>query len=104
MCLAELADVNSFADHLIVGLSLAVGIVLLLAILVRYVSTRAEVGWHVQYADRSTFDTMAGAEFHGHPAGTLPTSSDYASQPLHQKSIYDNWLVVRFTLAFAGLA
>lgn len=79
------------------GVSLALGIVLLLAILARYVATRAETSWHVEYGDRSTVDNT-----------TLPdnfvNSLTGSGPPLHRRSIYDNWLVVRFTLAFAGLA
>lgn len=80
------------------GFSLAVGIVLLLAILARYVSTRAEVSWHVQYADRSTIQDTAGQSV------SLGSFNSGYEAPLYMKSIYDNWLVVRFTIAFAGLA
>lgn len=82
----------------VVGFSLAVGIVLLLAILARYVSTRAEVSWHVRYADRSTLNGTIGHNM------SLTSFDSATGAPLHMKSIYDNWLVVRFTIAFAGLA
>lgn len=80
------------------GFSLAVGIVLLLAILARYVSTRAEVSWHVRYADRSSINEAVGQNV------SLASFTSASGTPLHLKSIYDNWLVVRFTIAFAGLA
>lgn len=80
------------------GVSLALGVVLLLAILAKYVSTRTETSWHVRYADRSTVD---GARPSVNSLGTFMSSE---RSVLHQKSIYDNWLIVRFTLAFAGLA
>lgn len=83
---------------MIVGVSLAIGVVLLLAILAKYVSTRSETSWHVRYAERSTAD---GAHPSVNSLGTFMSSD---GSLLYQKSIYDNWLVVRFTLAFAGLA
>lgn len=81
------------------GVSLALGIVLLLAILAKYVSTRTETSWHVRYADRSTAIDEAYPEIN-----SLASFTSHAGVPLHHKSIYDNWLVVRFTVAFAGLA
>lgn len=88
---------------MIVGTSLAIGVVLLLAILAKYVSTQAEVSWHVKYADRSMADgTGVVAGWQNDSLAT--SSSSTGGAPLHQRSIYDSWLVVRFTLAFAGLA
>lgn len=86
-----------------VGTSLAIGIVLLLAILAKYVSTQAEVSWHVQYADRSTAEEN-GLDANWQNESVATYSSSTGGAPLHQRSIYDSWLVVRFTLAFAGLA
>lgn len=82
------------------GVSLAFGVALLLAILAKYVSTRTETSWHVRYADRSTIGDLESAA----PTDSLASFSSDGGVPLHQKSIYDNWLVVRFTIAFAGLA
>ncbi|KAJ4425151.1 hypothetical protein N0V82_000206 [Gnomoniopsis sp. IMI 355080] len=87
-----------FVANIIMGFSLAVGIVLLLAILARYVSTRAEVSWHVRYADRSSVNGTVGQNV------SLASFTSASGAPLHLRSIYDNWLVVRFTIAFAGLA
>ncbi|KAJ4387197.1 hypothetical protein N0V93_007786 [Gnomoniopsis smithogilvyi] len=87
-----------FVANIIMGFSLAVGIVLLLAILAKYVSTRAEVSWHVRYADRSSINEAVGHD------ASLASFTSASGAPLHMKSIYDNWLVVRFTIAFAGLA
>lgn len=80
-----------FVANAIMGICLALGLLLLLAILGRYVATRAEMSWHVQYGTRSTAIEEAGF-------------ADNDATPLHHKSIYDNWLMVRFTIAFAGLA
>lgn len=82
------------------GVSLAFGVVLLLAILAKYVSTRTETSWHVRYADRSTVEDPESFA----PADTMASFNSDGGVPLHKKSIYDNWLVVRFTIAFAGLA
>lgn len=81
-----------------VGVSLSVGTILLLAILARYVATRAETSWRVRYGSRSILDK-------GDPHGnSLASQHTLGNMPLHKKSIYDNWLVVRFTLAFIGLS
>lgn len=80
------------------AVSLALGLVLLLAILARYVATRTEASWHVRYADRSNVDPEVQL------ADSLASFSSGSGVPLGQRSIYDNWLVVRFTLAFAGIA
>lgn len=93
----------SASDPRIVGLSLAIGVLLLLAILARYCSTRAEVSWHVRYADRSTLND-AGISADWQHTDELGTFSSSAGVPLHKRSIYDNWLVIRFTIAFIGLA
>lgn len=81
-----------------VGFSLSVGTILLLAILARYISTRAETSWRVHYGSRSVVDK------NDPHAGNLASQHSLGNVPLHKKSIYDNWLVVRFTLAFAGLS
>ncbi|KAK2614367.1 hypothetical protein N8I77_001203 [Diaporthe amygdali] len=90
-----------FVANFIMGVSLALSTILLLAILARYVATRAAVSWHVGYADRSTVDG-ANAATTQNTAGTFTSST--GGVPLQQKSIYDSWLVTRFTLAFAGLS
>ena len=79
-----------------VTISLALGPILLLAILVKYVLTRSEMSWHVGYANRRPADAES------QPSDSLATLSS-GSAP-RQRSIYDNWLIVRFTIAFAGLA
>lgn len=86
------------------GVCLALGLLLLLAILGRYVATRAEMSWHVAYGSRSTA-IEEGANVSGAGNGSdLASLADADPLPLHRKSIYDNWLLVRFTIAFAGLA
>lgn len=87
-----------------VGVSLAIGVVGLLAILAKYVSTQAEVSWHVQYADRSRSLADASGGNWGQNDSLATFSSSSEGVPLYKRSIYDNWLVVRFTIAFAGLA
>lgn len=82
------------------GVSLAFGVVLLLAILAKYVSTRTETSWHVRYAERSTVGDIESFP----QVNSLASFDSTDGVPLHHKSIYDNWLVVRFTIAFAGLA
>lgn len=88
-----------FVANVTMGTSLALGILLLLAILGRYVATRAEMTWHVQYGSRS-----AAADGGNMSSNDLTSFTDTDTLPLYRKSIYDNWLLVRFTMAFAGLA
>ncbi|PSS02295.1 hypothetical protein BD289DRAFT_478952 [Coniella lustricola] len=85
-----------FVANFIMAISLALGAVLLVAILVKYVSTQSEMSWHVGYADRRP------ADIESQPTNSLATRSS-GSAP-RRRSIYDNWLIVRFTIAFAGLA
>lgn len=93
-----------FVANAIMAVSLALGILLLLAILARYVATRAEMSWHVQYGSRSTVaDEAANVPSAGN-GNDLASLNDSGALPLYRKSIYDNWLLVRFTIAFAGLA
>ncbi|KAI7786980.1 hypothetical protein LA080_001772 [Diaporthe eres] len=91
-----------FLANMIMGVSLALGTILLLAILARYVATRAVMTWHVGYADRSTVNGTNAATTQNTAVGSLASST--GGVPLQQKSIYDSWLVTRFTLAFAGLS
>lgn len=91
-----------FLANVIMGVSLSLGTILLLAILARYVATRASMSWHVGYADRSTVAENNPATTQNTAVGSLASST--GGVPLQQKSIYDSWLVTRFTLAFAGLS
>lgn len=93
-----------FVANVIMGVSLALGLLLLLAILGRYVATRAEMSWHVQYGSRSTGAEEAANMPSAGNGSDLASLADIDAQPLYRKSIYDNWLLVRFTIAFAGLA
>ncbi|KAF3767427.1 hypothetical protein M406DRAFT_239760, partial [Cryphonectria parasitica EP155] len=88
-----------FVANVLMCTSLAVGSILLIAILVRYITTRTEASWQVNYAIRSSVDSEAQDD---NSLATFNTAS--GGPPLSQRSIYDNWLVVRFALAFAGLA
>lgn len=87
-----------FLANLIMGVSLAIGMLLLLAILARYVHTRTLMSWNVQYANSSN------------RRGTNSTREDVFVSlstnggPIPRGNIYDRWLVVRFTIAFAGLS
>lgn len=93
-----------FVANIIMGVSLVVGIILLLAILLRYVATRAEMSWHLHYGCRSTTrDGTANMSSAGN-GSDLASLSGVDTRPLYRKSIYDNWLLIRFTIAFAGLA
>lgn len=85
-----------------VAFGLALGVLLLLAILVRYLSTRPVRSWHVEYGARSTVDAAEPAVPQRN--NTLGRFSGIIRPPTDRKSIYDNWLVIRFALAFAGLS
>lgn len=95
-----------FVANVIMGVSFTIGLVLLLAILGKYVATKAETSWHVQYGSRTTAveDEEAGHVPSAGNDSNLASLTDSDVLPLYRKSIYDNWLVVRFTIAFAGLA
>lgn len=76
------------ADMCQVIVAISGSIVTLLVILVRYVDTRRKVmSWHVRYGERSgdssalTNESMGGGVKRG------------------RRTIYDNWLVVRFSIA-----
>lgn len=67
------------------------GAFLLLAILIKYIhAKKALVSWKVRY---------------GQPSKGTATTSLNASYPMarNQSTIYDNWLVVRFSIAFVAL-
>lgn len=78
---------------------LAFGVLLLLAIPVKYLSTRPVRSWRVGYGERSPVDVAAP-----HRNNIFGRFSGIIRPPTNQKSIYDNWLVIRFALAFAGLS
>ncbi|KAH8900054.1 hypothetical protein GQ53DRAFT_207634 [Thozetella sp. PMI_491] len=79
--------------NMIMIFSLASGSLLLLVILVKYIySRRALISWNVRY----------GRESRRTGASQLRSQDSSLAQVPH-RSIYDRWLVVRFTIAFASL-
>ncbi|KAK1597278.1 uncharacterized protein LY79DRAFT_507797 [Colletotrichum navitas] len=67
--------------------------VLLIIILIKYVYTRRNLmSWNVQYGQRSNRSESSNTLVFG--------GRDWK----RRRSIYDNWLVVRFTIAFVALA
>jgi hypothetical protein len=73
-------------------LSMAVGVILVLSILFRYVNSRRRfLNW-----SSGTYGTSsAGA--------STANSSMRKPQPSRQRGVYDRWLLVRFTIAFVFL-
>ncbi|ROW09419.1 hypothetical protein VMCG_02265 [Cytospora schulzeri] len=92
-----------FLANVIMAFGLVLGVILLLTILVRYISTRPVRSWHVEYGGRSTVDNTADPVT-PRRNNTLGRFSGIIKPPTNHKSIYDNWLVIRFALAFAGLS
>ncbi|KAK3312393.1 hypothetical protein B0H66DRAFT_449014, partial [Apodospora peruviana] len=81
------------ADIIIIG-SFFLGCILMLAILVKYIRSRsALLSWNVPYGQSSTAGTHEPPTPHSLSGPTR----------LRRKNIYDNWLVVRFTIAFVAL-
>lgn len=75
-------------DIRIVIVAISGSIVTLLIILVRYIDTRRKVmSWHVRYGERSA-DTSA-----------LTDDTQGGGIKRGRRTIYDNWLVVRFSIA-----
>ncbi|KAH8677573.1 hypothetical protein BX600DRAFT_131645 [Xylariales sp. PMI_506] len=76
--------------------SLSVGAVLMLTILGKYIHTRrAFLSWNVQYGKSS--NTKQQSQQAGNHYTSAPRSTKKSS------SIYDRWLMVRFTIAFVML-
>ncbi|OHE95227.1 hypothetical protein CORC01_09488 [Colletotrichum orchidophilum] len=77
----------------IMGFCLSGSGILLIVILVKYVHTRRNLlSWKVQYGQRSNSTKSSD---------TLVFDS---GRETHRRSIYDRWLVVRFSIAFVALA
>ena len=73
-------------------MSLAGGCGLMLAILVRYIRTRKQLGaFNVDYG-RS-----------GSHAASIPLSQDHKKRTTPRGGIYDRWLMTRFSIAFVVL-
>jgi hypothetical protein len=71
-------------------LSLAGGIVLMIAILARYIQSRRQlVSWSVEYGNQPT----------SKGSGLARNSTSFAAHPQHH-GVYDPWLMTRFTIAF----
>ncbi|KAK8033324.1 hypothetical protein PG991_002722, partial [Apiospora marii] len=101
ICLLQVPAVqSSFVGFIVLAdiefaLSCAGGCVLLIMILVRYVHTRRMLlSWSHGYGKKSS---STGTTSNGHQP-----SSGGARPPL--QSIYDRWLLIRFTIAFVFLA
>ncbi|KAH6855703.1 hypothetical protein B0I37DRAFT_61027 [Chaetomium sp. MPI-CAGE-AT-0009] len=79
------------ADAIMIG-CFAAGSLILLAILARYIHSRITLAsWNVRYIQETTTT-----------GGTNGTTTGRARAPT--KTIYDKWLVLRFTVAFAALS
>ncbi|KAK0617836.1 hypothetical protein B0T17DRAFT_311884 [Bombardia bombarda] len=79
--------------------SFTFGCILLVGILVKYIYTRrALLSWNVRYGQRSraTHSKNGSVSLSAAGGSTQHTST-------YQRNIYDNWLVVRFTVAFIAL-
>ncbi|KAL8372138.1 hypothetical protein RB595_001775 [Gaeumannomyces hyphopodioides] len=80
--------------NIIMAISLSSGAILLMLILFKYIRMRmAFMSWHVGYGDASSPTSQS----------TDPNCSLRAAV-VPRQSIHDNWLMVRFTIAFAALA
>lgn len=76
--------------------SFAIGSLLLLAILIKYIHSRAVLmSWNVRYGQNSTQTTNPYSGNGSMPSGPRPT--------IPRRNIYDSWLAVRFTVAFVAL-
>ncbi|KAJ4294797.1 hypothetical protein N0V88_005031 [Collariella sp. IMI 366227] len=87
----------ALADAIMIG-SFAAGSLMLFAILARYIHSRITLAsWNVNYRQSHTNNNTGG------PNGT--NGSRYASGLLRpaRQTIYDRWLVLRFSVAFAAL-
>jgi hypothetical protein len=79
-------------------LSFGLGCLILVAILSRYVHGRiALISWNVNYGERSRGTDVNSSNALGSQAG-----GQRVRQP-PMRSIYDRWLVLRFTIAFIAL-
>ncbi|KAI1340038.1 hypothetical protein F5Y15DRAFT_381222 [Xylariaceae sp. FL0016] len=104
ICLLQLNSVQHsfitflFLANVILVVSLSLGILLLLAILSRYIYTRRRLlVWDVQYpCERSLNSQEAEEEADRETIRTLERNEI-------RKTIYDRWLIIRFTIAFVLL-
>jgi len=77
----------------------ALGMLLLFGILIRYMHSRLTLAsWNVRYG-QATSGTRSGTN--GTRSATRPGTAQ-APRPL-KRTIYDKWLVLRFSVAFAAL-
>ncbi|EGO59743.1 hypothetical protein NEUTE1DRAFT_121491 [Neurospora tetrasperma FGSC 2508] len=84
-----------FAYHPVI-LSFGIGSLLLLAVLIKYIHSRAAlVSWKVRYGQNSSKTTNPYSGSGNVPSGHRPA--------LPRRNIYDSWLAVRFTVAFVAL-
>ncbi|KAK3390309.1 hypothetical protein B0H63DRAFT_110867 [Podospora didyma] len=82
------------ADFIMIA-SFAVGGVLLLGILGKYVHARVALqSWNVQYGQASIGTSSNG----------LSGTGNGNAAPPRRKTIYDKWLIIRFTIAFVALS
>lgn len=81
----------------LVIVSFGLGSLLLLAILIKYIHSRAALmSWNVRYGQNSS--TQSNNPYSG--TGSMPSGS---RPGIPRKNIYDSWLAVRFTVAFVAL-
>ncbi|ROV92059.1 hypothetical protein VPNG_09821 [Cytospora leucostoma] len=95
-----------FADVLYF-LFIAAGAILLLMILIKYIQTRRETNaWTWAYGTRYTRGESRAARAYHIDVETTPSSGSTLQQDQHQwqpKGIYDSWLLLRLSIAFAFL-
>ncbi|KAK1783133.1 hypothetical protein QBC45DRAFT_400866 [Copromyces sp. CBS 386.78] len=83
------------ADFIMI-VSFGIGSLLLLAILIKYIHSRAALmSWDVRYGQNSTQNTNPYSGDGSMPSGPWPA--------ITRRNIYDSWLAVRFTVAFVAL-
>lgn len=84
------------ADFIMI-VSFGIGSLLLLAILIKYIHSRAALmSWNVRYGQNSS--TQNTNPYSG--TGSMPSGS---RPGIARRNIYDSWLAVRFTVAFVAL-
>lgn len=88
-----------FNIHMIVIISFGIGSLLLFAILIKYIHSRAAlVSWKVRYGQNSSSGKTSNP-YSG--SGNVPSGHHRPALP--RRNIYDSWLAVRFTVAFVAL-
>ncbi|KAJ4416235.1 hypothetical protein N0V85_002359 [Neurospora sp. IMI 360204] len=84
------------ADFIMI-VSFGIGSLLLVAVLIKYIHSRAVLkSWNVRYGQDSSQTTNPYSGNGSIPSGPRPLA-------IPRRNIYDSWLAVRFTIAFVAL-